>query len=126
MKYAIIISTPPNSVYFLVAEDGDTTHFESVQDCQNWIDENSRPVSDYFIWDVVESCIIEAEPYFGWCEVDGCKNGGANGGGCWRETGYWTVCADHSALHRKGGEQPKMKTSAIEREKTRGTDGFLA
>ena len=64
-------------------------------------------------------------PYFGWCEVDGCQHEGANGGGCWRETGYWTVCSDHSTAHRKGEAQPPMKQAAIDREKSRGSDGIL-
>lgn len=59
------------------------------------------------------------EPYFGWCEVEGCENEGANGGGCWREAGYWTVCSKHSQEYRKGKSQPKMKQLAIDREKTR-------
>jgi len=59
------------------------------------------------------------EPYFGWCNVDGCENEGCNGGGCWRETGYWTVCSKHSKQWREGKPQPKMKQSAIDKEKTR-------
>lgn len=49
------------------------------------------------------------EPYFGWCNVEGCKNEGANGGACWRDTGYWTVCSKHSQGYREGKPQPKMK-----------------
>jgi hypothetical protein len=67
----------------------------------------------------------EYEPYFGWCDVDGCMYEGANGGGCWRETGYWTVCSHHSTQWRAGKKQPKMKQTAIEREKRRGADGVL-
>jgi hypothetical protein len=65
------------------------------------------------------------EPYFGWCDVEGCENEGANGGGCWRETGYWTFCSKHSAEHRAGKPQPPMKQTAIDREKSRGADGVL-
>jgi len=65
------------------------------------------------------------EPYFGWCDVEGCEKEGANGGNCWRETGYWTVCLDHSASFREGESQPKMKDYAIFREESRGEDGIL-
>lgn len=66
------------------------------------------------------------EPYFGWCDVSGCKNEGCNGGGCWRETGYWTVCSKHSASYRAGDPQPKMKRGAIKREKGRDkVTGYL-
>lgn len=68
---------------------------------------------------------LEYEPYFGWCNVEGCDNEAANGGGCWRETGYWTVCSKHARMHREGKPQPKMKQSAIDREKTRGEDGII-
>lgn len=67
----------------------------------------------------------EYEPYYGWCDVEGCENEGANGGGCWRETGYWTVCSKHSQEYREGKPQPPMKQSAIDREKRRGADGVL-
>lgn len=53
------------------------------------------------------------------CDVEGCEGETENGGGCWRETGYWTVCSDHSKMHRDGNPQPKMKQSAIDREKSR-------
>ncbi|HDY68758.1 hypothetical protein LCGC14_1228000 [marine sediment metagenome] len=59
------------------------------------------------------------EPYFGWCNVEGCKNEGCSGGMAWRETGYWTVCSDHSQMHRNGESQPKMNQKAIEKEKSR-------
>jgi hypothetical protein len=65
------------------------------------------------------------EPYFGWCEVEGCEQEGANGGGCWRDTGYWTVCSKHSQEYREGKPQPPMKQWAIDREKSRGSDGVL-
>lgn len=67
----------------------------------------------------------EIEPYFGWCDVEGCDNEGCSGGNAWRETGYWTVCSKHSAANRKGETQPKMKQEAIDRENSRGTDGIL-
>ena len=66
------------------------------------------------------------EPYFGWCDVDGCENEGITGGNAWRDTGYWTVCSEHSTDNRNGLKQPKMKQIAINREKTRGKDGVLA
>jgi hypothetical protein len=58
----------------------------------------------------------EYEPYFGWCDVDGCENEGCSGGNAWRKTGYWTVCYKHSDEYRNGLEQPKMKQTAVERE----------
>jgi hypothetical protein len=67
----------------------------------------------------------EYEPYFGWCNVEGCENEGANGGGCWRETGYWTVCSKHSKEFIEGKPQPPMKQWAIDKEKRRGADGLL-
>lgn len=68
---------------------------------------------------------IDSEPYFGYCDVDGCDGEGCSGGNAWRETGYWTVCSEHSSICREGGEQPKMKQSAIDREDSRGADGIL-
>lgn len=63
----------------------------------------------------------ENDPYWCWprCDVEGCEGVSCNGGGCWRETGYWSVCDKHSDMWRKGGQQPKMKQSAIDREATR-------
>lgn len=61
----------------------------------------------------------DSEPYFGWCDVDGCKNEGSSGGIGWRETGYWTLCSKHLADHRAWKPCPKMKQDAIEREKLR-------
>lgn len=69
----------------------------------------------------------EYEPYFGWCDVDGCENEGCSGGNAWRNTGYWTVCYKNSDDHRKGLEQPKMKQTAIERERKRDKKtGYLS
>ena len=59
------------------------------------------------------------EPYFGWCDVSGCKNEAGCGGTAWPETEYWRACYKHSASHRNGDPQPKMKLSAIKREKSR-------
>jgi len=95
------------------------------------------------VWQFLEAALTEAyekgikdaiddsnsepyEPYFGWCEVDGCENEGCSGGNAWRKTGYWTVCSEHSRKHREGKPQPKMKQLAIERENSRDkTTGFL-
>ena len=57
------------------------------------------------------------KPYL-WCNVYGCDNKGTKGG-CWRETGYWTVCLKHATQWSKGKPQPQMKRSAIDREKRR-------
>jgi len=62
---------------------------------------------------------MKYEPYFGWCDVDGCENEGCSGGNAWRDSGYWTVCYKHSADYRKGLDQPKMKQISIERESKR-------
>jgi len=67
----------------------------------------------------------EYEPYFGWCNVEGCENEGANGGGCWPETGYWTVCSKHASEYRAGQPQPKMQQKYIDKEATRLPDGNL-
>ncbi len=67
----------------------------------------------------------EYEPYFGWCNVEGCENEGANGGCCWRETGYWTVCCKHASEYRAGKPQPKMQQKYIDKEATRLPDGTL-
>ena len=75
---------------------------------------NSLAVDDY-------------EPYFGWCDVDGCENEGCSGGNAWRKTGYWTVCYKHADDFRKGLEQPKMKQTAIKRENKRNKKtGYLS
>ena len=69
----------------------------------------------------------EYEPYFGWCDVDGCKNEGCSGGNAWRDTGYWTVCYKHSDDYRKGLNQPKMNQYSVEREKKRDPiTGYLS
>lgn len=68
----------------------------------------------------------ESEPYFGWCNVEGCEMEGSCGGSCWRESGYWTICSKHSQDFRDGKPQPKMKKSAIDKEATRDNKtGFL-
>ncbi len=68
----------------------------------------------------------EYEPYMGWCDVDGCNQESSSNGGNWSETGYWCLCPKHSKLARDGGEQPKMKQSAINRENKRDkTTGIL-
>ena len=67
----------------------------------------------------------ESEPYFGWCDVDGCDKEGCSGGNAWRKSGYWTVCYKHSSDFRNGLPQPKMKQSAIDREASRDENGYL-
>ena len=69
--------------------------------------------------EVIREIPEKYEPYFGWCDVGRCKNEGCSGGVAWRETGYWTVCTEHSASARNGDLQPKMKQAAIKREKSR-------
>lgn len=69
----------------------------------------------------------ENDPYSYWpqCDVKGCKGVSCNGGGCWKDTGYWSVCPKHSREYRDGKPQPKMKQLAIKREKTRDKNGYL-
>ena len=64
-------------------------------------------------------------PYWGMCDVKGCQGENCNGGGCWRETGYWQVCSEHSQMWRDSKPQPKMKKRAILREQSRNERGFL-
>ena len=89
--------------------------------------EGAKDAAEYILRLFPASVNVEQEykPYFGWCDVDGCENEAANGGGCWRESGYWKVCTKHSAEFREGKPQPKMKQSSIDRENTRGVDGYL-
>ena len=76
--------------------------------------------------ETVKAKLKKTEPYFGWCDVEGCKNEGASGGYYWRETGYWTICSKHGDMARAKEPQPKMKRTAIHREKTRDKKtGFL-
>lgn len=66
------------------------------------------------------------EPYFGWCDVEGCEEEGCSGGNAWRKTGYWTVCTKHSDDNRAGKPQPEMKQKAIDRENSRDKEtGYL-
>ena len=58
------------------------------------------------------------------CDVEGCENIPSSGGICWEETGYWSVCMQHSNNHRVM-PQPTMKKEAIEREASRLPDGTL-
>jgi hypothetical protein len=81
----------------------------------------SRPSNE-----VTGEMIEKYEPYFGWCDVSRCNNEGCSGGIAWKESGYWTVCTEHSRAHREGKPQPKMKASAIKREKSRDkVTGYL-
>lgn len=69
----------------------------------------------------------EYDPYWYWpqCDVEGCEGVSCNGGGCWRDTGYWSVCPIHAQQFRDGKPQPRMKQSAIDKEATRLPDGTL-
>jgi hypothetical protein len=68
---------------------------------------------------------MKEESYWPECDVEGCENESCNGGTCWKETGYWSVCSKHSQMHREGKPQPKMKQSAIDRENSRDENGYL-
>ena len=60
-----------------------------------------------------------SEPYFGWCDVEGCDEEGCSGGNAWRDSGYWTVCYKHAQDHRDKKPQPKMKRASVEKENSR-------
>ncbi|HRH46750.1 MAG TPA: hypothetical protein PKY82_34210 [Pyrinomonadaceae bacterium] len=60
------------------------------------------------------------------CDVEGCELEPVSGGNAWRETGYWSVCSNHSRLSRQGEGQPQMKSEAIEREQSRDSNGYLS
>lgn len=60
-----------------------------------------------------------SEPYFGWCDVEGCDEEGCSGGNAWRDSGYWTVCSQHAQDHRDKKPQPKMKRASVEKENSR-------
>ncbi len=66
------------------------------------------------------------KPYWPICDVEGCQEESCNGGGCWRDTGYWSVCQRHSKMFRDGATKPTMKESAVRREKGRNSiTGYL-
>lgn len=69
----------------------------------------------------------ENNPYWYWpqCDVEGCEGVSCRGGGVWEETGYWSVCSEHSQDFRDFKPQPKMKQASIDREATRDEDGCL-
>jgi len=66
------------------------------------------------------------EPYFGWCDVEGCDKEGCSGGNAWRRSGYWTVCYMHANDFAENKPQPEMKQKSIDRENSRNkTTGYL-
>ena len=72
--------------------------------------------------EIMENSLSNQEgstPYFGWCDVKGCKEEGCSNGNAWRDTGYWTVCTLHADDYIAGKPQPKMKQAAIKKEKSR-------
>ncbi len=65
---------------------------------------------------------------YGWpiCDAAGCKQKATSGGCNYRDTGYWSLCMEHGILSvQAGNPQPKMKRSAIKREKSRLPNGYL-
>ena len=60
-----------------------------------------------------------SEPYFGWCDVEGCDKEGCSGGNAWRDSGYWTVCSQHAQDYRDKKPQPKMKKASVKKESLR-------
>lgn len=93
--------------------------------CDDDLEAAEKVLEDYAKFKINEHKEAEKEyydnPYWYWpqCDVDGCDGVSCNGGGCWRETGYWSVCPKHSAEFREGKPQPKMRQSAINKEATR-------
>lgn len=104
---------------------------------QDWVDVNKWVFKKHVIKAMeqyarqvskeVEKEIAEDNPYSYWpqCDVKKCDGVSCNGGTCWRKTGYWSVCSKHSQQHREGKQQPQMKQSAIDREKSRDKNGCL-
>lgn len=107
---------------------------EKIKKQAEWLDVNHH--LDAGDWVIAEACVKMAEwmkgqvktvapeltddePYFGWCDVEGCSNEGVSGGNCWKNTGYWTACSKHASDYRNGKPQPKMEQSAIDREDSR-------
>lgn len=65
---------------------------------------------------------------YGWpiCNAAGCREKASSGGCHYRETGYWSLCMEHGILGEKAGKpQPKMKRSAIAKERSRDENGYL-
>ena len=109
-------------------------HIRSTYDEHNYGDQHKVIIklmcdfAEKHLQEYVEQLEKEAnDPYscFPQCDVDGCERVSCNGGGCWRDTGYWSVCSKHSQDHREGKPQPKMRPSSIERENSRDKDGYL-
>lgn len=59
------------------------------------------------------------------CDVAGCRETAICGGPAWKEAGYWNTCYDHTCISDNGGAMPKMKPSAVRREKSRDENGRL-
>jgi hypothetical protein len=97
--------------------------FEALQQICNFtaLESDMREIIDA----VEKDKVADYEPYFGWCDVEGCENEGCSGGVAWNTTGHWIVCSHHSLMNRKGKPQPKMKQAAIERERSRDENGRL-
>ena len=72
-----------------------------------------------------DATVSAVEPYFGWCDVKGCKNEASCGGIAWQDSGYWSTCSEHTNMHRAGFPQSTMKAASIEREARRDEKGFL-
>ena len=103
--------------------------FGIVRDITYWYEPATRVVLTVEEWErlVLDKSNDEQdnEPYFGWCDVDGCNNAGSSGGMGWRDTGYWTLCSIHFKDYHDKKPQPKMKDESIKRESTRDEDGRL-
>ena len=59
------------------------------------------------------------------CDVKRCSGWVEAQGGMWADTGYWCLCAEHSASCRRGNPQPQMKQRAMAREASRDETGRL-
>jgi hypothetical protein len=80
---------------------------------------------DIIIKAIDETNELIAELFRRVCDVDGCNENEASGGGYWRDTGYWLLCSKHCDAGRKELPQPQMKQEAIQRERSRRPDGTL-
>ncbi|HDY87314.1 MAG TPA: hypothetical protein ENH82_04260 [bacterium] len=111
-------------------------YYKEISSLPQNMDKHDKKMSKFDYWALIEFAEnfhaseigrLRDDPYSCWpqCDADECEGVSCNGGGCWRDTGFWSVCPKHSQEYRDGKPQPKMKESSIEREKRRGKDGIL-
>jgi hypothetical protein len=59
------------------------------------------------------------------CDVVDCNATASSQGMYYKESGYWCLCSKHSQQARESTAIPQMKQGAINREKSRKSDGTL-